>query len=70
MRSYFAALIMAVTNAQVAKECFHESLDAYGTLTGTQFSTQDDLLYIDFNRTMVLSTITACLGTAGQVYSI
>ena len=56
--------------AQVPKECFRTSMDTYGLNTGTEFSSLDQLLEIEFDRTMVLNTITSCFGEKGEIFSI
>jgi hypothetical protein len=37
---------------------------------GSDFSSQQELLMIDFDRTMKLNAITGCFGQRGEVYSL
>lgn len=65
----FALTAFAVT-AQVSKECFNQSLETYGLQTGAAFSSLEQLRKIEFDRTMVLNTVTSCFGAKGEMYSI
>ena len=68
--SILPLLLITCAFAQVPKECFRLSMDTYGLKTGTEFSSLDQLLEFEFDRTMVLNTITSCFGEKGEIYSI
>ena len=56
--------------AQVSKDCFNKSAETYGLLTGEAFSSIEQLRKIEFDRTMVLNSVTGCFGAKGEIYSI
>jgi len=65
-----AWLLVDQCNGQVPLECFDQSVAAYGSDLGNDFSSQQELLMIDFDRTMKLNAITGCFGQRGEVYSL
>lgn len=64
------ALIYKVANAQVPAECFNQSFNSYGLQTGTPYSSMELLQNIQFDRTMVLNSVTGCFGAESELFSI
>jgi hypothetical protein len=61
---------LAMVIAQVSPECLSTSVESYGSKTGSYFSSLNELRSIDFDQTMVLSSITACIGEKNEIFSL
>jgi hypothetical protein len=66
-----SCLLVAYGNGQLDESCFGQSAQAYGSNVGDDFSSQSELLLIDFDRSMRLSSVTGCFGEEdGELYSL